>query len=193
MRRFSQAMAPLLLAGLAGCSALDSVGDVFSPFSRDPASQVDSNSYTANRILGQPVETTPLSFGTPSGDIDAVIASQPNPDIRQRIQQEVEESSRPPQRRGSSTPPPRLGQQPDANLGIAPLTPSELPARAQGPARDPVGQVLTAPGGPPAVLQGRGPIVPYSSPGGAGGTAVTQGGFTTLYGTDGSVRTVPAR
>lgn len=178
------------LSLLAGCSTVDDVTSFFGG-SRDPAEQVDSTSYTANRLLGRESTTEPLTFGTPSGDIDAVIASEPNPDIRQRIQQEVDDFSRSPQRRGSSTPP-SLTAPPQASGFPPPPAPRPAPP-AEPPARSTTGQVLTPPSGPPAVLQGTGPIVPYVSPGGVGGTAVTQGGFITLYGTDGSVRTVPAR
>ncbi len=82
---------------------------------------------------------------------------------------------------------------------LPPLDPPPLPragvprgAPPTPPERRVDGQVLPVPGGPPAVITGgSGNIQTYTQPGVGTGTAIRQGGTTTLIGPDGSTQVVP--
>jgi hypothetical protein len=91
-----------------------------------------------------------------------------------------------PRRLGSSEALPPLDPPPLPRAGVprgAPPTP---------PAPRLEGQVLPVPGGPPATITGgTGNIQTYTQPGDGTGTAIRQGGSTTLIGPDGSVQVVP--
>ena len=164
---------------LAGCAA--------------PQIQAPVDSLTVARVMGRDVEMAPLlpeagnsvwpSDESPRGTIG-------NPDARVRP---GEEQNLPRQtRRGSSTPPgindayagPPPGMRPDLrplNTPPAPLAPP--PARADG-------RVIPTPSGPVVTSTGGPGYATYTSPEGATGIAIPQGGTTTLL-ENGRVRQVP--
>lgn len=156
-----------------------------------PAIEPPVQSLTVSRIMGQDVEVPPLlpEAGTsvwPSED--APRGTIGNPDERVRPGEQPTTT-----RRGSSTPPmndvysgpPPGFQAPNLrplNTPPAPLSPP--PPRADG-------RVIPTPNGPVVTSTGGPGYATYTSPEGATGIAIPQGGTTTLLDANGRVRQVP--
>ncbi|MDQ1079469.1 hypothetical protein [Pseudoroseomonas cervicalis] len=171
-----------LLAGLTGCGASSFTG------ARDT---VPTDSLTAQRILGQPVEVPPLlpvaGNVWPAGE-ETRRATLADPEVRPADPLAVPQPL-PRQQRGSSTPPDLLA--PGTNVGATPpnfATPAEPPPPPP-PRRD--GRVIPTPQGPAVTTGGGAGYSTYTTPGGGSGIAIPQGGTTTLLGQDGTVRQVP--
>ena len=90
-----------------------------------------------------------------------------------------------PRRRGSSEPLPPLDPPPLPRAGVPE---GAYPAP---PAPRVEGTVIPTPGGPATITGGAGNIQTYTQPGLGTGTAIRQGGTTTLIGPDGGIQVVP--
>jgi hypothetical protein len=184
---------PLALL-LGGC-----FGDIdMAPFGRRDAIGA-ADSLTVRRVMGTDVEAPPLQ--PEPGNVwpgeEAPRATLQNPDAA-TLQATPPESTPPrsppsdlfrPRRSGSSTPPGVL-----APLDPVPPPRAGVPAGefAAPPAPRIEGRVIPVPGGPPAVITGgTDRIQTYTQPGVGTGTAIEQGGTTTLIGPDGQVQVVP--
>jgi hypothetical protein len=182
---------------LAGCSgSTNNPADSAFPMARwgQARAGLDPESFTMRRILGQPDNLEPLredaSFTAREADGRTLRELLDVEGTRPNIydQQEQREGT-PPARRGSSTPP-RAEARPEfnPNVDVAPRPP-EPPVASQGLRP---GQVLPGPSGGQVVTGGSGRTSTTIGPSGQSGSAVRDGGTVTLFGPDGSIRTVPA-
>lgn len=179
-RMATRAMALGGLIALAACSG----GPIQPPV----------NSLTVARVMGNDVEVPPLlpeSGNSVWPSEDAPRGTIGNPD--ERIRPGDQPGQRDQARRGSSTPPmndvypyPPPGYQPPdlrpLNTPPAPLAPP--PPRADG-------RVIPTPNGPVVTSTGGPGYATYTTPDGATGIAIPQGGTTTLLDGRGGVRQVP--
>ncbi len=182
---------------LAGCSgASNNPVDSAFPMSRwgQARAGLDPESFTMRRILGQPDNLEPLredaSFTAREADgrtlreLLDVEGTRPN-----IYDQQEQRDGTPPARRGSSTPPrAERREEFNPNVDVAPRPP-EPPVASQGLRP---GQVLPGPSGGQVVTGGSGRTGTTIGPSGQPGSAVRDGGTVTLFGADGSIRTVPA-
>jgi hypothetical protein len=153
---------------------------------------VPVESLTISRVMGQDVEVPPLlpQSGSlwPTEDTPRGTIGNPDAGLRQNQPMTNEQMDTPPRvRRGSSTPP-YLPPITDAAPGLRPIAPSPAPVYPAPSRAD--GRVIPTPQGS-AVTTGGGPgYSTYTTPEGASGIAIPQGGTTTLL-QDGTVRQVP--
>jgi hypothetical protein len=151
-------------------------------------------SLTVARVMGRDVEVPPLlpergnsvwpSEDAPRGTIG-------NPDARVRPDQPPAGRN---QARGSSIYPPvndtYAGQPPGFQApNLRPLNPAPAPLSPPPPRVD--GRVIPTPGGPVVTSTGGPGYATYTTPEGATGIAIPQGGTTTLLDGRGGVRQVP--
>jgi hypothetical protein len=205
---------PLTLL-LGGC-----FGDIdLAPFGRtDPIGAPDS--LTTQRVMGTVDEVPPLlpEPGNVWPAEEAPRATLLNPDAAAPLRDpaatpldRARQRGRPPEpalesaRPGPDTPEgdasrrqPRLRRQ-GSSEALPPLDPPPLPRHGVPRGAPPTppeprleGQVLPVPGGPPATITGgSGRVQSYTQPGVGTGTAIREGGTTTLIGPDGSIQVVP--
>ena len=151
------------------------------------------DSLTVARVMGRDVEVPPLlpeSGNSVWPSEDAPRGTIGNPDARVRP---GEEQNLPRQtRRGSSTPPgindAYAGPPPGLRPDLRPLNPAPAPLAPPPPRAD--GRVIPTPNGPVVTSTGGPGYATYTSPEGATGIAIPQGGTTTLL-ENGRVRQVP--
>jgi hypothetical protein len=198
------ALAALLLP-LAACSGAGSsiIDSAFPTARMGPESRlagVDTTGFTMQRVLGRPDSVAPLtedqSLTTrePDGrtlrDLLDVEGTRPSVfDQQERGPGTGDPVS--PRTRGSGSPP-RSSALPEVQPRVVTAPPPPVPTLPQTPAGPqrtlPPGTVL--PGG--AVVGGAvGNTAPTIGPSGQSGTAVRDGNTVTLFGADGTIRTVP--
>lgn len=149
------------------------------------------DSLTVARVMGHPVEVPPL-LPQAGGNVWPTAADEgprgtlSNPDEGLRPD---DQPARPlPPRRGSGTPPP-MPPLTDATDGLR--QPGVPPAPIYPPLPRTTGRVIPTPQGPVTTTGGGPGYSTYSTPEGATGIAIPQGGTTTLMDADGRVRQVP--
>lgn len=207
MRLSRVSVALPLLAALAGCSSsTDNVMSTAFPVARmsRPESRIEvpPGSFTLDRILGRPDGLQPLGPDTTINLMEAdgrtlrdLLDVEGRRELRDvRMPPDVIEPTPPPppeaqpRRRGSSTPPqasvqPELDQRP-----VQP--PAPPPAAAAGTTLRP-GTTIPGPRGGTVMGGSAGSVGTTIGPSGQPGTATRDGGTVTLFGADGSIRTVP--
>lgn len=192
-------MAPLLLATplvLGACSgSTNSALDSAFPNARwgQARAGLDGESFTMRRILGQPDNLAPLredpSFNVREADGRTLRDLLDVEGTRPNIYEQQEREGQPARRGSSSPPPPPRTVPPEQPAPRASLAPP--PAPAAEPGLRP-GQVVPGTGGGAVVSGGTGRTGTTIGPSGQAGTAVREGNTITLFGADGSIRTVPA-
>jgi hypothetical protein len=196
-----------LFAALAGCtpSSPNVVGTAF-PVARmsrpESRIQVEPGNFTMDRVLGRPDGLEPLgpdqslnlfeSDGRSLRDLLDVEGTRPN------IFEQMERGGRapdepppppPPRRRGSSTPPQASAIPELEPRTVAPPPPAPPPTASR---TLPPGTTIPGPAGGTVVGGSAGSTATTIGPSGRPGTATRDGGTVTLFGADGSIRTVPA-
>lgn len=200
MRRSRVSVALPLLAGLAGCaSSSDNVFGTAFPLARmgRPEARLETppGSFTLERILGRPDGLEPLGPDTTLNLVEAdgrtlrdLLDVEGRREIRDVLipPDVVEPQSQP--RRGSSTPP-QASVLPE--VAPRPVPPPPAPAAAATPPVLPPGTTIPGPRGGTVMGGSAGSVGTTIGPSGRTGTATRDGGTVTLYGPDGSIRTVP--
>lgn len=184
--------APLLLGACTGAS--NNMLDSAFPNARwgQARAGLDGESFTMRRVLGEPDNLQPLredpTFNVREADgrtlRDLLDVEGTRPNIYEQQEREGQAA-----RRGSSSPPPPPRtvppEQPAPRASLAPApAPAEPGLRA--------GQVVPGTSGGTVVSGGTGRAGTTIGPSGQAGTAVRDGNTITLFGADGSIRTVPA-
>ncbi len=153
------------------------------------------DSLTVARVMGRDVEVPPLlpeSGNSVWPSEDAPRGTIGNPDARVRPGEPP--TTRNQERRGSSSPPPMndvySGPPPGFQApNLRPLNPAPAPLAPPPPRAD--GRVIPTPNGPVVTSTGGPGYATYTTPEGATGIAIPQGGTTTLLDGRGGVRQVP--
>lgn len=199
---------PLLL-GLAACTgASNNVMDSAFPVSRmTPQGRLagleppPSTSFTVDRVLGRPDGLQPLgedqtlfragADGRSIRDLLDVEGTRRSyfDQLEQQPPPPTNPPPSPPRARGSSTPP-QANVLPEANAPVV-RAPAPPPAPAPSTALTP-GTTIPGPRGGATVGGSAGSTATTVGPSGQSGTATRDGGTVTLFGADGSIRTVPA-
>ena len=152
------------------------------------------DSLTVARVMGRDVEVPPLlpeSGNSVWPSEDAPRGTIGNPDARVRPGEPP--TTRNQERRGSSSPPMNdvySGPPPGFQApNLRPLNPAPAPLAPPPPRAD--GRVIPTPNGPVVTSTGGPGYATYTTPEGATGIAIPQGGTTTLLDGRGGVRQVP--
>lgn len=203
LSRFSVALP--LLAALAGCSSSsDNVMGTAFPLARmsrpESRIEVQPGSFTIDRVLGRPDGLQPLGPDTTINLIEAdgrtlrdLLDVEGRREMRDvRMPPDVVEPPPPPpqsqQRRGSSTPP-QANVLPEVEP--RPVTPPTVPPAPAASRTIPPGTTIPGARGGTVMGGSAGSVGTTIGPSGQSGTATRDGGTVTLFGADGSIRTVP--
>lgn len=201
----------LLAAALPACTAStpNVIGTAF-PTSRMGTEArlagVDTDGFTMRRILGRPDGVEPLredaefSQTVPDGrslrellDVEGTRSNIFDQAERGTTPPPAEAAPPPPPRRGSASPPPPRAALPEEETQPRQVAAPRPPAPAAAPGAPlPAGTVIPGPQGGTVVGGSAGSVATTVGPGGAPGTATRDGRTITLFGADGSIRTVPA-
>ena len=204
MRRF-RLLAPLvLLAALPACTgASPSLMDSAFPTARlGPEGRlagVDSQGFTTLRVLGRPDGLQPLgedttinlreSDGRTLRDLLDVDGRRPNMFDQMRAPDDPASIPPVPRTRGSSSPPPQASLPEVQQRPLA--TPPPPPPAPQAERTLPPGTTIPGPQGGTVAGGSAGRVGTTVGPSGQVGTSVRDGNTVTLFGPDGSIRTVP--
>lgn len=203
MRYLRLGLALPLLAAMVGCtSSSDNVLSTAFPIQRlsRPESRivVPPGSFTVDRVLGRPDGLEPLGpdnslnlFEADGRSLRDLLDVEGRRELRDvRMPPDVVESPAqpPPRRRGSSTPP-QANVLPEVEPRPVAPPPSPAPPVAARPLTS--GTTIPGPAGGTVVGGSAGSTATTIGPSGRPGTATRDGGTVTLFGADGSIRTVP--
>lgn len=200
MRRLQRSLSllPLCLAMAACSGAGDNIFAAAFPVSRMGTearlSGLDTSGATMSRVLGRPDGLQPL---TEDESLSRVSDGRSTRDLldmegtrRSQIDQleEPQSPARPAPRRSSSTPP-QASALPEANA--PPVVPPPPSPSAASPRALPPGTAIPNAQGATVAGAGTASTATTIGPAGQSGTATRDGGTVTLFGADGSIRTVP--